>query len=353
MPGFPDIVQGDITGPVSQYGPTWAASLGQTSRSLFLLLFLIQITILGVQAVFFKGSILEYIRDFASKVIIGCAVMAALANAPLIFPWLVSTIAGIGGTVALNIPSPSPAACAAKLVWQCMPAAPPAALDPESTLLTWGMIYFGAGDLSRIADSIFAAAISWTIGTPFPPEPGAGADTYGILIVMAHEQFQIACFALGMICVTSAALIYLTYVLLVFETQFVMAIGCFTLAGYGFKFTETYAKAFPKYCFTVGTKFFAFYFIVAIVAQLLQTASSSFMGSSGGIFLSTQAAAAIPFGAGALLVLMATSPAPIIAMICSILIAAVPQFAASLTSGGSALSAMGGLGSITGQFQKR
>jgi hypothetical protein len=145
----------------------------------------------------------------------------------------------------------------------------------------------------------------------------------------------------------------MTYILLNFEAQIVLAIGCFTLAGYGWKFTEAYSKAFPTYCFTIATKFFAFYFVVAAVDLVAKHQNDP--SNNGGIatmLASMVVAAVVPFGAGAIVLLFGTSNAPMVAIISSILVASVPQMAASMTKGGSALSAMGGLSSAVGHFKK-
>ena len=107
------------------------------------------------------------------------------------------------------------------------------------------------------------------------------------------------------------------------------------------------------YCFTIATKFFAFYFVVAAVDLVAKHQNDP--SNNGGIatmLASMVVAAVVPFGAGAIVLLFGTSNAPMVAIISSILVASVPQMAASMTKGGSALSAMGGLSSAVGHFKK-
>jgi hypothetical protein len=354
MNAFPD----PFTPYFSTVSPGWAQSMSNTSQELYAFLFFIQLCILGGQAALSKDSVVEFIGKFASKVILGSVIIAALANANVIFPELVSIIAGFGNTTANNAPAQLPAACVQNRRWTCVPPTPAHAGDVEGIFLGWGVAYFLAADGSRIADAVEASASGFDVGIPFPPDPGDGAtgpEISGLpaAFLNGHAQFQIVCEGLGMICVLSAGLIYMTYILLNFEAQIVLAIGCFTLAGYGWKFTEQYSKAFPTYCFTIATKFFAFYFVVSAV--YIMAAHQNDLSNNGGVaamIAGMVAAAAVPFGAGAIVLLFGTSSAPVVAIISSILVASVPQLAASMTKGGSALSAMGGLSSAMGHFKK-
>ena len=351
--GFPDPFANPFDSLFASTAPAWGQAISSESQHLYAFIFVLELIVLGVQAVFFKDSVIEYIKSFASKVLIGSLVIAALANANVIFPQAVSIIAGIGNSVAASGPSGSgtpPQAqtnCVNNNQWTCPPPPPTQSSSVEQTFLIWAVMYFTAADASRIADSIEGIASGIMEGTPFPPDPGNGPSPEGLpaAFIMGHDEFQLACMGLGMICVMAAALVFLTYILLSFECQIVLAIGMFTLAGYGFKFTEPYAKAFPTYCFTIATKFFAFYLIVAIVQILLNGVNIYAMlaGLVGG--------AVVPFGLAAIMLLLGTSTAPIVAVISSILIASVPQMAASMTQGGSALNAMSGLGSALGYFK--
>jgi len=133
---------------------------------------------------------------------------------------------------------------------------------------------------------------------------------------------------------------------LTFELQLVLAIGVISMAGYGTRFTQSMSAAFPKYCVTIGTKFFAYYFVVAVVQVMVS--NTSIVGLLGGLI----GGALVPFGALAVVLVFATSSAPVIAIVSSILIMAIPGFAASLTQGGAAMAAGDGLKSVTGQFAK-
>jgi len=322
---------------------TWGASMVNTSRDLFLFLFFLELIVLGVQALYFKDSVFEYIKMFAGKVLVGSFVILTLANANTIFPEVVSLIAGTGNSVATGAVPVTTAACESHQRWSCVP--PSSGSTVEGIFVGWAIAYFTAADLSRVGDSALSVATGILIGTPFPPDPGNGPAGLPMAFIMGHGQFQLVCFALGMMCIMSAGTVYFTYVLLTFETQIVLAIGVFTLAGYGWRFTQQFATAFPKYCVTIGAKFFAYYFVVAIVQGLLSNVSI------GGMLAGLIGGAMVPFGFGAVILLLSTSSAPIVAIISGILIVAIPQIAGSLTSGGSALSAMGGLGQIAGGFK--
>jgi hypothetical protein len=352
MNAFPD----PFTPYFSSVAPSWGQLMSNSSQELYAFLFFIQLCILGGQAVMSKDSVVEFIGKFASKVIVGSVIIAALANANIIFPRIISIVAGFGNTVTSNAPAQLPAACIQKQRWTCVPPAPAHSGDVETIFLGWAVGYFLAADASRIADAIEASASGFDVGIPFPPDPGNGAtgpEISGLpaAFLNGHAQFQIVCEGLGMICVLSAGLIYMTYILLNFEAQIVLAIGVFTLAGYGWSFTEQYSKAFPTYCFTIATKFFAFYFIVAAVYIMANNQDTP--AGIGGLIAGLAGGAIVPFGAGAIVILFATSAAPVVAIISSILIASVPQLAASMTKGGSALSAMGGLSSAMGHFKAK
>jgi hypothetical protein len=86
--------------------------------------------------------------------------------------------------------------------------------------------------------------------------------------------------------------------------------------------------------------------VVAIVqAMVTQTNLAQMLG---GLMLGALA----PFGFGAVVILMVTTPAPIVAIISGIMVAAIPQFAGSLTSGGSALTTAGAYSTIGQGFSK-
>jgi hypothetical protein len=212
-------------------------------------------------------------------------------------------------------------------------------------MLGWAVTYFVAGNVSLITDGVLSIASGILFGIPFPPDPGNGDAGLPMAFMLGHGQFQIACFGLGMLCITAALGVTLTYYLLMFETQVVLALGVFALAGHGLRFTKQYADAFPKYAFTIGAKFFAYYFVVAICTQL--TASVNY----GGMLASLIGSATIPFGFGAIILLMATTTAPIVTIVCAVTIAAIPQFAGSLTQGGSALGAGAAMSQVMGQMK--
>jgi hypothetical protein len=333
----------------------WGTAMSAITQRLYLSLLILEVIILGVQSLFFKDSVLEYIKNFASKVMLATLAIAVIANANVIFPQAISivtaTAAQVTGVPAVQANAQASASCQQGMRWTCVPPGPPGSGDVEGTMIQWAAYYFIAADLSRVADSAEGIVSSIMFGIPFPPDPGNGDPGISIAFIMGHGQFQLFCFAMGMLCLLSAAGVYLTYVLLTFETQVVMAIGIIVMAGFGSRFTQQFAKAFPKYCMTIGTKFFAYYFVVAVVQQLLDSVNNSFTGQAG--FLAGLITGAIvPFGAGAIVLVVASSPAPILSMISAVLIAAIPGFAASLTTGQSAMSASAASGQIAGSFSK-
>jgi hypothetical protein len=276
-----------------------------------------------------------------------------IANANYIFPQAVSVFAAtanavIGGSPAAASSQVSPA-CVQHMRWTCVP--PKATTDPEGTFLAWAMLYFVAADASRVADSAEAIASGIMFGIPFPPDPGDGDPGISTTFLMGHGQFQLVCFGLGMLCVMSAATIFLTYILLTFEMQIVLAIGVISMAGYGTRFTQSMSAAFPKYCVTIGTKFFAYYFVVAAVQVLVNNFNGNVVGTAG-LLAGLIGGALVPFGALAVVLVFATSSAPVIAIISAILIAAIPNFASSLTQGGAALNATSAQTQITGSMLK-
>jgi hypothetical protein len=326
----------------------WSTQLNLLTQHLFGALFTLELVILGVQALFFKDSVYEYFKMFAGKILLATVVLAVIANANLIFPQAVSIFAataqGVIGGNGGSTTTPTSQACQQQMRWTCVP--PQSTKDPEETFLAWAMFYFIAADASRVVDSAEAIASGIMFGIPFPPDPGDGDPGISTTFLMGHGQFQIVCFGLGMLCVLSAGGIFLTYILLTFELQLVLAIGVISMAGYGTRFTQSMSAAFPKYCVTIGTKFFAYYFVVAVVQVMVS--NTSIVGLLGGLI----GGALVPFGALAVVLVFATSSAPVIAIVSSILIMAIPGFAASLTQGGAAMAAGDGLKSVTGQFAK-
>jgi hypothetical protein len=152
---------------------------------------------------------------------------------------------------------------------------------------------------------------------------------------MGHENFALFCISLGMTCVMSAAGILLTNLLLTFETQVVMSVGVVFLAFQASRFTAQFSQGYMSYAINIGTKFFMFYIMVAILDNICHGAQNSIAAS----IASLAAGAAIPFGAGSIAIVALSSPIPVVSILTSVLVASIPNFAGSLLSGSSALSA--------------
>jgi hypothetical protein len=324
----------------------WSQEMMNVSHGLFLFLFFLELCVLGVQSMYFKDSVFEYIKMFAGKVFIGSVVVALLANSNLIFPTIVGMFVNVSQTISSGgTPPPPVSSCLNNEAFTCVAA--PSNSDIVVTMLGWAVTYFIAANVSIIADGVLSIASGILFGIPFPPDPGNGDAGLPMAFMLGHGQFQLVCFGLGMLCILAALGVTLTYYLLMFETQVILVLGVFTLAGHGLRFTKQYADAFPKYCFTIGAKFFAYYFVVAICTQL--TASVNY----GQMLAALIGNAMIPFGLGAIILLMATTTAPIVTIICAVAISAIPQFAGSLTQGGSALGGASALGQVMGQMKPR
>ncbi len=335
----------------------WHGTLADMTRDLYLGLFTLELIVLAVQALLFKDSVADYFRSLGSKVLLATLAIAVIGNAPSLFPAVINLFADTA-TSTVACPTGSQGclsnanaanvqlsdACKKHLKYACVPPRP--STDLEATFLGWAVTYFLAADASRVADAAESVASGILTGTPFPPDPGNGTVGLPLAFLMGHVQFQLACMALGMICVTAAGALLLTYLLLTFEAQIVLAIGVLCLAGFGNRFTTPFAQAFPRYCVTLGVKFFAFYFVVAAIGAICNGVD---FGSMLGGLLS---GAGVPFGAGAVVLLMTTTPAPIVAMISAVMIYAIPQFAASLLRGSPALSASAVYGQFASEFER-
>jgi hypothetical protein len=168
---------------------------------------------------------------------------------------------------------------------------------------------------------------------------GTGFPGLSSAFLMGHENFALFCIALGMTCVMSAAGIFLTFMLLTFETQIVMSIGVFFLAFQGSRYTAQYSQGYISYAINIGAKFFVFYFMVAVLGTVIGVGNASLPAS----LLSLAAGAVIPFGAGSIALVALSSPMPIICVVVSVLVAAIPNFVGSILSGSSALNAQNAL----------
>jgi len=286
----------------------WMTTLKGMAHTIYIGLFTVELVVIGVQGVMYKDNVYEFLQGFAFKVLVASLFLTIIGNADTIFPLIVSGFQ----QVALNTTGGT--------------AGNPDGL--ELHLLGYSVQYFLAADISRAADSAEAAAAGIVVF-------GTGLPGLSTAFLMGHENFALFCIALGMTCVMSAAGILLTYLLLTFETQIIMVIGVIFLAFQGSRFTAQFAQGYMSYCINIGTKFFVFYFMVAILNQVMDNADSS-LGAS---IASLAAGAAIPFGAGSIAIVALSSPIPVIAVIVSILVAAIPNFAGSLLSGASALNA--------------
>jgi TrbL/VirB6 plasmid conjugal transfer protein len=311
-------------GAANTFGTTtcgWFQSLQGMARTVYIALFTIELMIVAAQGALYKDNIAEFLQTFAFKIIMAAVFLAIIGNAQYIFPAIVQTFIKVAvcttntNNGGCNGPTPDYTA-------------------PIADMLGYAAMYFLAADISRGVDSAEAAASGIVVfGTGVPGLSGA--------FLAGHENFQMFCIALGMTCVMSAAGLLLTFLLLTFETQIVMAIGVIFLAFQGSRFTAQFSQGYFSYAINVGTKFFVFYFMVAILGGILDPNAGSIGASIAGL----AAGAAIPFGAGSIALVALTSPIPVICLITSVLVAAIPNFAGSLLQGTSALSASAAMGS--------
>jgi hypothetical protein len=323
-----DISGADQSAIFAQLGTGWFTTLQGMAARLYGALFTLEVIVVCVQGALYKDNVAEFFQGFAFKILTATVMLAVIGNAGVIFPAIVgmfqTTAAQVTGltTHSTNVcfQNTSNAACTAQTI-----ANP---IDLETHMLLWSLQYFIAADASRAADSAESAIAGIVVF-------GTGVPGLSTAFLMGHENFSLFCIAMGMTCVMSAAGILLTYVLLTFETQIVMMIGVIYLAFQGSRYTAQFSQGYMSYCINIGTKFFVFYFMVSILGQMLDAGDSS-LGAS---IASLVAGAVIPFGAGSIVLVAASSPIPVICVITSILVAAIPNFASSLLSGGSALSA--------------
>ena len=195
----------------------WSQEMSTVSHSLFIFLFVIELAVLGVQSLYFKDSVYEYIKMFAGKVLIGSVAIALLANANLIFPTIVGMFVNVAQTISNGGPvPPASPTCMNNEAFTCVAA--PSNSDIVVTMLGWAVTYFVAGNVSLITDGVLSIASGILFGIPFPPDPGNGDAGLPMAFMLGHGQFQIACFGLGMLCITAALGVTLTYYLLMFET---------------------------------------------------------------------------------------------------------------------------------------
>lgn len=320
---------GDYSSLFQGLGQGYFSTLQYLAWKLYIALFLIEIVVIGVQGMLYKDNVYEFLQTFAFKVLMASVMLAVIANAGNIFPVIVQmfqntaiTTANAGGGTGL---------CGS------LNAGNPTCL--EGNMLLWSLQYFIAADASRAADSAEATAAGIVVF-------GTGLPGLSTAFLMGHENFALFCIAMGMTCVMSAAGIFLTYTLLTFETQIIMAIGVIYLAFQGSRFTAQFSQGYMSYAINIGTKFFVFYFMVAILGQITSDGDGSLAASIASLI----AGAIIPFGAGSIVLVAISSPIPVICVVSSILVAAIPQFAGSLLSGSSALSASNALSSISGSL---
>jgi hypothetical protein len=330
---------GDPTALFTSMGMGWFQQLQGMAARLYGGLFTIEVIVVCVQGALYKDNIAEFFQGFAFKILTATVMLAIIGNAGTIFPAVVGMFettaaqvtgnTGSSGNVCFQNANPaadqtSSAQCTANTISN------PTGL--ELNMLGWAAMYFVAADVSRAADSAEGAIAGIVVF-------GTGVPGLSTAFLMGHENFSLFCIAMGMTCVMSAAGLLLTYVLLTFETQVIMSIGVIFLAFQGSRFTAQFSQGYMSYCINIGTKFFVFYFMVSILGAMMQQGNAALGASIAGLI----AGAAIPFGAGSIALVAASSPIPIICVITSVLIAAIPNFASSLLSGASALSASSAL----------
>ncbi len=313
-----------------QLAQQWFSTLQGMARDLYIGLFTIELIVVGVQGLLHKDNIAEFFQTFVFKVVMATAMIAVIGNAGNIFPTVVSLFKQTA-TQTINDTCSGP-----KAPQNCQTVGDSNPSGLESTFLGWAAAYFLAADVSRAADSAESSAAGIVVF-------GTGLPGLSSAFLLGHENFELFCMALGMLCVVAAGGVLLTYLLLTFECQIIMMIGVFFLAFQGSRFTAQFAQGYMSYCVNIGVKFFVYFFIIAILKVVTSDGDGSLAGFLGGL----AAGAAIPFGAGSIALVAASSPIPIISVISSILVAAIPNFAGSLLSGSSALSAGAAMGQLT------
>jgi type IV secretion system protein TrbL len=289
----------------------WFATAQGWAQHTYLLLFVIELTIIGVQGVLFRENLAEFIATFAFKVFVAGFFLWLIANADTFFHGVVNGFKSAGqqlgtGDSGMATVMAGGLACAAMLI--------------------------GAANAGQGVDKGLSFIPNLYLGTG-PTGAGNSASA-------GHQLFSFMMTAIGLMVIFAVGGIIIQYAMITIESYIVLGAGVLFLGFAGTRFTLPFAQGYMQYAVNVGVKLFTFYLLLGAVQGLLPNALAS-----AGL---TLAAAMIPYGIGSDLAVLPAGIAAFTLVLITTLLYAVPNFAGSFLSGSSSLSSGQFMGQLTG-----
>ncbi|MBV8748847.1 MAG: type IV secretion system protein [Candidatus Eremiobacteraeota bacterium] len=284
------------------------------AQRLFTGLFVIELTILGVQGILFRDNLAEFMASFGLKVFAAGFFMWLIVNAQTFlvpirdgFKHAGQSLGGSGD-------------------------ATPFALAGEGLLAATG--FYTASMIGHSSDY----AYSW-----IPDIYGAltaivGQTGLGSSYAQGHQTFGLMMQGIGLMMIMASAGVIIQTALVTIESAIVMGAGVMFLGFSGTRFTMPFSQGYLQYAINVGVKLFTLYIVVGLCQNLMPgiLAASAI----------TMALGLVPAGLGSEMAVPVAAWAAMQMMVVSALIWAIPNFAGSFLSGTSSL----GAGAIMGQF---
>lgn len=301
----------DITGisTIESQANGWFTIAQGWAMKTYTALFVIELTMLGVQGVLFRDNLGEFMASATLKVFTAGFFMWLIVNAGPFFHGVVNGLRDAGQQLGTD----------------------------QSGVVT--VTLMGLGSAALLLGAASGGHLT-DIATSLTPNlfVGTGPTGVGNSASQGHMLFSFFMSSIAFMVVMSMAGIVIQYAMITIESYIVMGAGVLYLGFSGTKFTMPFAQGYMSYAMNVGTKLFTFYLLLGAVQPLLGNAA---VWSGAAL-----AAAALPFGPSAELAILPAAIGAFQLVLAATLLAAVPNFAGSFLSGNSSL----GSGAFIGQF---
>ena len=284
------------------------------AQGLFTGLFVIELTILGVQGILFRDNLAEFMASFGLKVFAAGFFMWLIVNAQTFlvpirdgFKHAGQSLGGSGD-------------------------ATPFALAGEGLLAATG--FYTASMIGHSSDY----AYSWIPDIYGVLTGIVGQTGLGSSYAQGHQTFGLMMQGIGLMMIMASAGVIIQTALVTIESAIVMGAGVMFLGFSGTRFTMPFSQGYLQYAINVGVKLFTLYIVVGLCQNLMPgiLAASAI----------TMALGLVPAGLGSEMAVPVAAWAAMQMMVVSALVWAIPNFAGSFLSGTSSL----GAGAIMGQF---
>jgi len=231
--------------PINTIAPSWLPRAQNMAHTLFMLLFTIEIFMLGLYAVLNGQGIANLISSFAFKTFILTFFIYLMSNAPTILPAIINSFKIAGQTTGVS---------ATKNLMDMYHQADSAA-----------ELYFCAAMASHIDDQQTALQFGFFGNSP----PGNGDYVHTFQGAVGHITFEFLVQGLGMLVIAGTGIMFLSLALITTESYITMFAGVFFIGLASTRFTLPFAQGYLAYTLNVGVKMFTYWILIAVESDIL------------------------------------------------------------------------------------